>query len=299
VASGIEGLCLEAAKREAAAGRHDLALEWLERIPADRRPRDLVGRLHYQGAKQALAAGQWGLCEQQLQKAQSAAPTPLFTKRIELVRRRKPLVDDATWTTLINSVDPARRLPVDHLAPDVSAIWSCGAYHSRGATRQLPWSRFLRMAKWPSEDKEEQAAILKLAVAFLCRFVAQETRLLRSVDAVAAIPANPARYSARMMSLPDELARGIEEQLAVPFIFDAVVFRGDEEVETKTLSWAERRRVMAESFEPGDVGIASGHVFLLVDDVTTSGATLVSAARCLRAAGATDVCAITLSHTEG
>ena len=38
---------------------------------------------------------------------------------------------------------------------------------------------------------------------------------------------------------------------------------------------------------------------LLVDDVTTSGATLLEAAVLLRAAGARDVHAVALCHTEG
>jgi predicted amidophosphoribosyltransferase len=48
-----------------------------------------------------------------------------------------------------------------------------------------------------------------------------------------------------------------------------------------------------------DGALLQGRCVLLVDDVTTSVATLAEAAAVMRAAGALDVHAVALCHTEG
>ena len=151
--------------------------------------------------------------------------------------------------------------------------------------------------KEPSNLADHKPA-LKLAVAYFCRFIADRTPILASVDAVASIPANPGRFSQRMMSLPDELAKGVQHYLGVPFLFDALSSNVTE-VELKKLPWAKRKRAVCGLMRSGDITIARDRNLLLVDDITTSGATVREASRLLRDAGATSVLAVTLCHTEG
>jgi predicted amidophosphoribosyltransferase len=160
-------------------------------------------------------------------------------------------------------------------------------------------SRFLRIAKEAPPDTEEGLAALRLAGEFLCRVVVEETPLLRHVDVVVSIPANPARYGQRMVSLPDELARALESHFALPFLFGALVSAAADNLELRGLNWHERHEAIRGSMCASDLGIGKDRCLLLVDDITTSGATLQEAARVLRNAGAGDVYAVTLSHTEG
>ncbi len=291
-------LSLSNAEQALAGGDSKTALDWLQRVPVEARPRELESQIHYALAKQAGADAKWSSFSEHLREANRSAPHALFAERLRLVASRQPLQDEKVWSSLADKIEPAAKLSPSALEPDVAGVWACGAYYSWGAARQAPWSQLLRMAKNPREDPEERRAILALACGYLCRLILHKTPLLRVVDAVVSIPANPGRYAKRMMSLPDELARAVQDQLAVPFVFDALITNADD-LELRGLSWSERRRAVIGSMAAGDLHAAANRNVLVVDDVVTSGATLREAARLLRGAGADAVYAVTLCHTEG
>ena len=156
----------------------------------------------------------------------------------------------------------------------------------------------LPLAKNPPVDEEERRPILSLTTGYFCRFIASETPLLELVDVVVSIPANPERYSLRMMSLPDELARSAEHHLALPFLMQGLV-SGKPDIELRGLSWADRRNAVRDSMKVGQLGLGAKRTVLVVDDISTSGATLREAARILLKGGAKAVYGAVLSHTEG
>ena len=273
-------------------------LEWLSGVPRELHPRDQITQAHAHLGRDAVALGLWGVAEDHFQKALAIRRDPLLEQRLHLVRHTPALLDDAEWSLLRSKVDRANRLAPAMLAPQVTATYTCGAYHA-WHDRWLPWSRFLRIAKEAPPDTADGAAALRLAGEFLCRVVYEETPLLRHVDVVVATPANPARYVRRMVSLPDELARALEAHFALPFLFNGLQSDAADDLELRGLSWRERHERIRGSMRVGDLGVGKGRSVLVVDDITTSGATLTEAARVLRDAGAGDIFAVTLSHTEG
>ena len=297
VGGGLTELAI--AKVGAALRNDDLdgALSWLEAVPNQERPKALEAEIPYSTAKLAASKGEWGRCEREMEAVLRLDPAPFYELRLALVRQRGTLLDDSMWRTMREKVDPARRLPSDHLVPAVSSVWACGAYHSRGHGRGPPWSRLLREAKNPPRDEEERRVILKVTCGYLCRYILDATVVLQHADIVVAIPPDPERYVQRGMSLPDQLAVAVERQLALVRPMEALVTT--KSVELRGLSWAERRRAVQGSMVPRDGKLVTDRCVLLVDDVTTSGATLSEAAKLLRAAGARDVHAVTLCHTEG
>lgn len=281
-----------------ANGDCDVALEWLAGIPGELVPKDLLAEAHYQAAKSHLCHGDDVAATAGFQAAVAAKQVPLFERRLALQRRRHPMLDDRAWTSVGAAVDPPDRLGPSSLQDAVSAVYACGAYHSRGRHSGDAWSTFLRLSKDPPSDPEERAAAVGLAAGYFCRVLGERTPLLKVVDVVVAVPAHPARYNQRGISLPDELARGVERQLGVPWELEALRHSG-KEIELRGLSRWERNEAIRGSMLAGELGVAAGRVVLLVDDVTTSGATLREGARVLRDAGAADVVAMTMSHTEG
>jgi hypothetical protein len=298
VQDALARYALQQARLSFKAGDWPKCLEWLSSVAPELRPQDIVSGAHQALAREAIAKGLWGTGEGHLQEAINVRREPLLERRLHLVRHTQSILDDDQWTFLRSKVDRAVRLPPDSFAPEVTGTYSCGAYHA-WTHRYLPWSRFLRIAKEAPPDTEDGLAAIRLAGEFLCRVVVEETPLLRHVDVVATIPASPAHYVRRMMSLPDELARALESHFALPFLFGALVSDAPDDLELRGLSWKERHERIRGSMRAGDLGIGRGRSLLLVDDITTSGATLQEAARVLRNAGAGDVYAITLSHTEG
>ena len=294
----LERYALKEARRSFDAGEYEESLDWLSKVPPDLRPSDITAGAEAFLAKQAIAQGQWGFAEGHLKKALAIRRDPLLEQRLHFARHAVDLLDDTEWTFLRSKVDRAERLPPTTLAPEITETYTCGTYHA-WHDRWVPWSRFLRIAKEAPPDTEEGAAALRLAGEFLCRVVFEETPLLQKVDVVVSVPANPARYARRMVSLPDQLARALKSHFALPFLFDALVSAAPDDLEMRRLSWRERQEAVRGSLRAGALGVGKGRSVLVVDDITTSGATLREAARVLRDAGAGDVYGITLSHTEG
>jgi phosphoribosylpyrophosphate synthetase len=246
-------------------------------------------------AKLAMGQQRWADAEGRLAAATRTRVDPLHQERLGLLRNRSGPLDDRAWQAISAAVAPAGRFPETALMPELTGVWACGAYYSRGYGSDAPWSRFLRSAKDASEDRD---ATLSLACGYLCRYLAEHTPLIGIVDLVVPIPANPDRYGQRMLSLPDELARSVEAQLAVPMRFDALSHSG-EEGKMSQLSWSERRNAVRTALGAGDSSTVPGRAVLVVDDISTSGATFRRAAEILLKAGASKVFGICLAHTEG
>ena len=249
---GLTELAIAKARAALRAGDSDSALRWLEPVPAQERPKALDAEVRYSSAKLAASKGEWRGCERELDAVRRLDPAPFYEQRLALVRRRGALLDDAMWRMMRGKVDAAGRLPCDLLAPTVSSVWACGAYHSRGRGRGLPWSRLLREAKNPPGEEAERRLILEVTGGYLCRYVLEETSLLKHADTVVAIPPDPGRYVQRRMSLPDELTVAVERQLALVRLEALVKTKA---VELRGLTWAERRRAVAGSMAARDVAL--------------------------------------------
>ena len=97
------------------------------------------------------------------------------------------------------------------------------------------------------------------------------------------------------MSLPDEFCRELHDSLGLRYECDALISVVDH-IEVKRIAIEHRRKAVTGTFAV-TTGKLAGKTVLLVDDITTTGATLAECAQQLRKAGVSVVFAYTLGRT--
>ena len=97
------------------------------------------------------------------------------------------------------------------------------------------------------------------------------------------------------MSLPDEFGRALHDSLGIRYEPDALVSAVDN-IEIKRIPIEHRRQAVTGTFAVATAKLA-GKSVLLVDDISTTGATLAECAQQLRGAGVSAVFAYTLGRT--
>ena len=113
------------------------------------------------------------------------------------------------------------------------------------------------------------------------------------IDVVTPVPLQWTRLLARGYNQAEAVARPLARALALPC---RPLLRRRPRPRQALLSRAERRRNLRGAFTPRRP-LAAGTRVLLVDDVMTTGATLESAARALRRAGAASIHAAVVART--
>lgn len=114
------------------------------------------------------------------------------------------------------------------------------------------------------------------------------------VDAVTAVPLSHLRFRERGYNQAGMIARPLAMRIEKPYL--PKVLRKTRETRSQVgLNASERRQNIHGAFQ-ADAGLTAGKVILVVDDVTTTGATIEASARALLDAGAAAVYGITLAR---
>ncbi len=117
------------------------------------------------------------------------------------------------------------------------------------------------------------------------------------VDLVAPVPLSRLRRRLRGYNQAEALARPLAMELQLPIRPRALERRRDTPPQARSADAEARRRNVTDAFVCRDTSV-EGQRVLLVDDVTTTGATLAACAVALRAAGARSVWAITFARED-
>ncbi len=114
-------------------------------------------------------------------------------------------------------------------------------------------------------------------------------------DGIVPVPLHPLKCIERTYNQAAKIAKGISGVLRVP-VLDKLLVREHYTDSQTGLTSSARRKNVHDAFRPGRLKCPNR--LLLVDDVVTTGSTLIAAARVLRESGASSVAFATVALTE-
>ena len=162
-----------------------------------------------------------------------------------------------------------------------------------------PWDDMVARLKFRSEPAWAQTMARLMLMRPEVRTLLSEAQLL------VPIPLSTRRLAERGYNQAWEIGKALRFQgrqmgLAVPAPCSRVLLRRGDQPDQHTLPREQRWRNLRRAFEldPRHAGTVTGCRILLVDDVSTTGATLEMAARALRGAGAAEVNALVFARTD-
>ena len=142
--------------------------------------------------------------------------------------------------------------------------------------------------------KYEERADLARPLGHLLRRAVMDAGI--QADVVVPVPLHPRRLAERGYNQSALLARSVAQQLDIPFAPRALE-RCRQTAQQARLGRAERLENMAEAFAVRDKPAVALRSVLLVDDVLTTGATLLACRQALAKAGARDVTSACLARS--
>jgi ComF family protein len=114
-------------------------------------------------------------------------------------------------------------------------------------------------------------------------------------EVVVAVPLHPKRLRERGYNQSQLLAKELAKLSKLPLVDDCLIRKRHSPPQARTATASERRTNVADAFSCRDRRL-KGKQVLLIDDVSTSGATLDACARALKKAGATTVWGVVLAR---
>ncbi len=160
-----------------------------------------------------------------------------------------------------------------------------------------PWDNLIAQFKY----RDQPALARVLGRPILAR--ADATELLRRCDSIIPIPISTAKLMRRGYNQSLLLARAVSPAVSLGARIDVeVLIRTENTLNPAQTNQGRSDRLaqMRHAFvvDPTQIHRLGGRHVLLIDDVMTTGATLFSAARVLRQAGAAQVSALVLARTR-
>lgn len=202
-----------------------------------------------------------------------------------------PSVFESTLTENLN-VKEVVKLHSDQFRPYIWYVGCAAAYRS-GYDHEVNdhLSRLIRQSK----IKVRIETLDKLG-AFLAEFLFYKTPILERADIIVPVPTDILRWDKRGYSIPLALAKAISTRCALPLL--DLIELDQNAPELRGLSRAARAQAVRDLYSTDKVEWIKSHSILIVDDVITSGSTVNAIAESLLMAGAKEVSAIAIAHTE-
>lgn len=276
-------------------------LHLLSHLPQDSERNMLQSRASYAFGKILLAQGNLSDSREQFRTSSAIRDLPAImslsqerNRMIEvLFRDRSKSVLSILGIALQARVQEVLYLDEEAFAPDTDFVGCLAAYRSGyDLDKSDALSRLIRRLKRGGDP----AAITELG-KLLADFLFSETELVQTVDFIVPVPQEPQRAQTRGYSISHLLAQEISTRCAIPILDNVITATGTLPELRVIPRWA-RMDALHGMFESKASDWISERHILIVDDVITSGATVITMSKVMKQNGAVSVSAIALAHSE-
>jgi predicted amidophosphoribosyltransferase len=282
-------------------GYYKRGLEFLEKAPSSPEKQELVGWFSYLAGKEALSSQQFGPAEKyfsqcaELNKKTDPNLSSLCQLRLHLIRAfsAERMLFDPDRTIDQAHLKKVAKLLEDQFCPTIDSVLCTAAFRPRRDPQfDDDLSELIRLAK-----KGADPVHLKRLGELLAATAFRKKTIISAADLVIPVPSSPDRELCRGYSLPKLITEKFSELTAIPSFPTWVESKTAPDV--RGLPKSEKKRQLKGVFSVTESRERlNGLSVIMVDDVITSGTTMLALAKELRGAGAKEVHALAIAHTE-
>lgn len=139
------------------------------------------------------------------------------------------------------------------------------------------------------------------AALFMGRMLAEEAKddnFFDGIDIILPIPITRKRQRERGYNQSEYIAKGINEITGIPIVKGAVVRKSFGKSQTKMNRW-QRNDNVKDAFQVKDIGKLKDKHILIIDDIVTTGATIIACANEIKCCGDIKISVLSLGFTAG
>jgi predicted amidophosphoribosyltransferase len=131
----------------------------------------------------------------------------------------------------------------------------------------------------------------------LADYLEEKSDLRYKIDLIVPVPTSSDRLRRRGYSIPVLIGTSISQRFRIPLSNNALKLTRDTQ-DTRGLSAQNKQRILQGAFTVDKPEMVKGLRILLIDDIMTTGTTLLCSVKALRLCNPQNVFAAVLAHTE-
>jgi hypothetical protein len=275
-------------------GRYEEALPLLSGYSSEKEIKPILIRCYYKVGQKRASKDNWSDAQQNFKKIiELGDKSRIIQSRLNILSeliREPPNLEN--YYTMGRERKTLRIPHIDKNAyfPQVDNVKCVGIYKWRGDQEASDyWSSLLRCIKRGNTGEAKEAG--RIAAITLLQCISLETPIREEADLILPIPPDPERFKERKFNIPTLLAETVSQYSSIPMFDDILIknFSTEKRAPSSVLSTALGIK------KPEEV---KGRNILIIDDITTHGHTFSTCGVKLKKAGANQVFAAALAHSE-